>query len=490
MRKYSYFSFCLVCISCLLLGCKDDAVQSGASLLDHDDEIIVKADTFDLTSSLRIASNVISSPDSFLVGETETRFGTLRASFMTQLACPEGFTYPETAVFDSACLYMYYQSWIGDANSPIALDVYEIDKQVLEYSPNTPYWTNIKDSDFCSFSDTTHLLAKQRIVVAGVPTDSTYSSYYSQYIPMVRMPIDTNSCFFRRLRDQRSFPSQSEFDQLFKGLLVTSNFGSSTILNINALNLNIYYHFSYEKEGQDTIVHDIKGLFANSEVRQINTFRYLQGEDKLKQELEQHPDTSYIISPAGIYTQIQLPVGAMAREIMDSITITLPNGTPTQKRPYINLAEMRVDVLNSAKKGPDSWLQPSPSMLLIKDNEVGQLDNFFIKHTLPTDTLAVVGTLVNTTDSLGQDISYYSFDIASLLTKQMRLYLDPESSYYQQDTAHLRMTIVPIVVETGTANSTTYITSVKQSITPTATMINSAQSTQSPTRLKVVYSGF
>lgn len=76
---------------CLLAGCKGDITDAGSGVLDEGDAIVVKADTFSLNSGIIECRHIISSPDSFLLGEIETKYGVLRADVLTQLACPVGY---------------------------------------------------------------------------------------------------------------------------------------------------------------------------------------------------------------------------------------------------------------------------------------------------------------------------------------------------------------------------------------------------------------
>ena len=134
MRKCLAFIGVLVAMACCMTACKDDVSTTGESILDPEDQIIVMADTFDIQSAIFSSEAITCQADSFLLGEMESKYGVLRASILTQLACPEGYHYPEGFVVDSICLFLYYASWEGDANSPLAINAYMLDKQTFSYS--------------------------------------------------------------------------------------------------------------------------------------------------------------------------------------------------------------------------------------------------------------------------------------------------------------------------------------------------------------------
>lgn len=461
---------------CLLAGCKGDITDAGSGVLDEGDAIVVKADTFSLNSGIIECRHIISSPDSFLLGEIETKYGVLRADVLTQLACPVGYQYPDNAVIDSVCMFFYYRSWEGDDNSPMSVDVYEIDRKELEYTPAKPYKTDLDISDYCSLEDSTSLLYNDRLVVAKEMIDSVYNSSTGTYLPMVRCRLKDS--FTQRFAKMRQYSDQDEFNRFFKGLYITSTFGSSTILNLSDISMGVYYHFSYEKAGKDTTVNDVKGFYANSEVRQLNRFDYLNRKEVIE-ELQKDSNTyNYIVAPAGLYTRMDFPMKQMKDVISKNLIYK-----EQQKREYVNLAELRVEVLNvftgsSSDITPEDWLQPASYMLLIKESS---MERFFQQKELPSDTVAILSALTSGVDSEGNTIYYYTYDMSTLLTNQLRQTDNPDT---------LQMLLVPVSVETSGTSSSATITAVKQAQTLSATQVRSAQNAEKPMTMKVVYSGF
>ena len=203
MNKRFAFIGLLVAIICCWTACKDDVTTTGQSVLDRGDEIIVFADTFSIGSGVDSCAAIISQADSFLLGEIETDYGVLRASILTQLACPEGYSYPEgfsVDSVDSVCLFMYYSSWVGDENSALAVDAYMMDKKTFRY--NSTYATDLNISDYCSRNKS--ILTNHRIVVASEKLDSIQNSS-GVYVPMVRMRVNDDF--------MRSFAAIQTFDK-------------------------------------------------------------------------------------------------------------------------------------------------------------------------------------------------------------------------------------------------------------------------------------
>ena len=458
-------------------ACKSDVAYTGQSVLDPKDEIIVLADTFAFHSGIDSCQAIISQADSFLLGEIETNYGVLRASILTQLACPEGYHYPsgpqiKSLDLDSVCLFMYYSSWVGDEMSPLAIDAYLMDKKTFRYSGTYP--TDLDINDYCSH--TKSILTNHRIVVASEKLDSVQNSS-GTYTPMVRMRV--NDEFANYFWSIQNFEDQDSFNDLFKGVLIESSFGSSTMLNISDIALGVYFSFSYEKtQGNDTLVHDMKAFYANSEVRMVNHLAYLDKSDLIESLQNDSDSYNYIIAPAGVYTRLSFPM----KEIADSIMMPMKDQTTgdTLKRVYVNKASVRVDVENvfsgsSSDLTREDWLQPAPYMLLIKKQS---MERFFKNRELPTDTCALLGTLTQSTDSVGDAVYYYSYDLSEFLTDQLRKNNTDEV---------LDMLLVPVTIQTSTTSSATVVSSVRQQQTMSATKIRSAKNGM---ELELVYSGF
>lgn len=455
--------FILVCCCALWCACStDDSVAGIGGDILGGDSIVVRSDTFSYSSSLANYDYILSSPDSFLLGELETNYGVVRGEILTQVACPVGFSYPKGKSFcrvDSVCLFMNYGSCVGDVNAPLALDVYEMDRATLTYSKS--YKTNVDVSKYCSLSPQTRVLSDHRIVVASGGPDSVTS--------VVRCRLSDD--FAERFACVRDFSSQAAFNEAFKGLYLKTSFGGATMLHVTDICLAVYYSFDYQKtyadgSTRDTIVSDVKGFYANTEVRTINRFECANAE-VLMSSLGQDPTYQYIIAPAGVYTRVAMPLAQMAEAM---------HGNLSGHRAYVNLAELRFDVHNMntiSSTASQYWLQPASYMLLVRESS---LDRFFSKHELPSDTCAILASISTDTDPEGNKRYYYSYDLSTLLTQQLR----------QDNTVAdtLRMVLVPVSVSLSGTNA---ISGVKQLQTLSATQISPSDI---GANLHVIYSGF
>lgn len=465
-----------VILCCLIVGissCKDDVASAGASALKEGESVVVKADTLrNIHSAIVKASPIISTPDSFLIGEcSRMHLGTVKADILAQFACPSSWNYPDSSVLDSVRLIMFYRNWHGDGNAPLGITVYEMDGETLSY--DSVYASNVPINRFCSMADSTHVSLKDRLVVASRPSDSIYYSVTSSYLPYIQFRMTDR--FAQKLFSIRDFSSQEAFSKLFKGLYITSNYGGSTALYVFDISLEIHYHYVILTDSAThtyETFNDTKYLYANNEVRQVNRYEY-PDQDAILSTLQADTNVNYVISPANVYTQISIPV----KQIRDSIQAGVKG-----KRPYINLANLTINVLNGESdktRFQDDWCSPAGTMMLIKQDS---LDNFFRYGKLPDETYAMYSPLTAVLNDSDKYEYVYSFDMSTLLMKEQR---DTTNT-----TDTLRMVLIPVNVETTTTTSSSYVSAVRLEQAVTATKIRSSQNAEQPIDIEVVYSGF
>ena len=207
-------------------------------------------------------------------------------------------------------------------------------------------------------------------------------------------------------------------------------------------------------------------------MRQVNRIEYLNKQQTFEALLKDSLSYTYAVAPANIYTRLSFPMAKMQQRI---------NSRLDGKRPYVNMAKVKVNVCNHADQtsNRDDWSQPASKMLLIKESA---MQRFFSKRELPSDTCALLADLKKGADKYGNTEYYYSYDMSALLTNQLRHSANP-------DLMHMLLVPVDVISTTGN-NGTTYIVSIKQQQTISATQFMSAQNADDPMDVEVLYSGF
>lgn len=455
MRLNRFFYMFLV-LQVLLFACKEqDQLDMGVGIQPSVDEILVEADTFHVHSSNWLAPYIFSSPDSFLLGNFYNEYlGTTKAEIMTQLACPIDYTFPEGVIPDSIELYLYYSTWFGDGYSPMRINVYEMDKATFDYEAQYP--SNLDANDYVSGSQ----LLATRVVTAAASTDSVLDNTSGSYLYYVRFVMPEE--FTQRFFNDKHYSSLEEFSEFFKGLYITTDYGTACMLNVTQLDMTLYYHFTYQKAGKDTTVFNYKNYPANEEVRRVNRILHPDRESVVKVI----DSINYVGAPAHVFTSIELPV----RQITDTMIQRLGD-----KRPYVNAAIMRVDL---ADVEMDEWSTPPAYMLLVTESA---LERFFADKELPSDTCAILAKQ-NYSVSGDKYSYYYDFTVDQILLQEVR----------KEEVAEtIKMYLLPVTVEMKTDSyGTSSVSGVKHDQGMSMAIIRSGQNQASPLKISLLYCGF
>lgn len=455
MKLYPVILFFL---SLFVISCNDDLTDLGIGIRPTSDSIAIGTDTFHVSTENDFVSYIISRPDSFLLGTFfDEKFGTTQADILAQLQGPIGinFKYPENSVPDSAVLRLYYRSWIGDNYSPMEISIYEMKGQKLEFSK--PYKTNLDSSLYCGDK----ILLGKTVVTAKDATKTTTSTNIS-----IRLDGDDFVKRFFAVTPE-TFSTQTNYFNFFKGIYISSNFGSSTLLNISRIDLQYYFHYKYLITGDadSTKVSNVLTFPANSEVRQVNRFIHPDS-TIVRQKLALVDSVNYASSPANIQTKVILPLKRMQDRIKAKIK---------DKQQALNSALLNVEVTDV-----DDRLLPQPIvkyMLLIKKDSV---DNFFSNGKLPSDTYAILApyaaSLISNTSLYKR---YYSFNVAKLIANEFKLNKSIDNDF--------EMMLVPVRVTFDSSNN---VTGVKQEFLMSSVVFRSGRNALSPMRINMVYSGF
>ncbi len=457
----SYSVILLILLSLLTFSCSDSLTDIGKNTLASSDSIIVKGDTFHLSSSTIFVKSITSQPDSFLLGTFyDTKFGTIRAEILAQLNCPVGFKFPANAVADSAKISLSYYSCFGDTLSPIDVNIYEMNKATFSYSKTYP-----SDTLPSYFSDRSIKLG-ERIFKAGKNSSTRKTINFKM-----------DDTFIKRFSDDSYYSSTAAFTNFFKGIYITANFGASTLLNIGRQQLNLLYYYHYpayklkDINGNDStvMVSDYLAFPASKEVRQVNC---IQHPDRATVVLP-NDQLNYLSSPANLQTQVSLRLNDIKAKLNAGV-----NG----KRLTINSALLRVDVTDTEK---DTVLHPVVKYLLLVKKTA--IDRVFNNNELPTDTCSVLALYTSAlkSGSTTEYEHYYTFSVAKLIANELKN-AKPGSII-----PALNLCLIPVAVgTTSNSSGSASISSVKQQYLMGAVTVKSAQNTDSPMRLNIVYSGF
>jgi len=279
------------------------------------DKIQMYEDTVAITLKTIKADSIYAKTINGTLGEYyDPTFGTLNAGFACQFFPAIGFdstrfiTDMIDGKIDSVYLDMYY-SYMGDSLAPMELTVYPINKP-LEKN----YYTSVNPEEFADMANPVTRFA----YTANNQNIPNYSLYGRLSVPL---PVEWAQKYVDALKNNKDM-SANDFIKIFPGLYLKSTFGSGSLLFIN--NSSPYTDNAYTemviqyrtKEpgesylGGDSTVTRFLVWGVTKEVIQINSYTHSNMDN-----LFQDNSTAYLQSPAGVFTEITIPIDSIIQKI-------------------------------------------------------------------------------------------------------------------------------------------------------------------------------
>lgn len=384
--KAKYALIALLAIT--FFGCDDNTAGLGLGMFpDSDRDINGRLTTFDATTESVHAGKIYAMSNIGYVGKfTDETFGTYEAGFLAELNCSKGMTFPgvynyeKNTSFDSKNkptqtmvgeggnnidkkdiefvkddkgniignihtieLYLLYSSYFGDSLTASRLSVYKLGGEgKKELNESNAYYTDIKPEEF--YNPENLLGTKAYTAVDLSVKDSIRNS--NTYVPNVRVSFrDIMAKEIGKEIIKKAYKSGANFDrkalkEVFKGLYVKSDYGDGTILYIDQVQMNVVYKcyaidsingrilpkkVVKEGESKDSTYYGYRMFTSTREVIQANS---LNNDKAAIQACIDNPEWTYLKSPAGIFTQVTLPVSEIAETLQGDTLNAVKLGIP------------------------------------------------------------------------------------------------------------------------------------------------------------------
>lgn len=331
--KSKFLLFSLIALA--IASCDDDIKLVGPTIQPPSDNIPTYVDSFQVTAKTVYIDSLYAKTSQALLGQMEDPlFGTMKAGYLCQFYCKDNFQFkhqPINGKIDSINFKLVYNDitsgapgWVGDSLAPQQVEVYKITTPLKE-----DFYTNMNPADYCDMSQ---LMGKKvfTAVDKSVP-DSVRFEYISDYGYMFtpNVTIDFPKEFGQEIYENtinspELFRNQETFNEYFPGLYVTTGQGSGCILKVGGSGMYIYYKYHETltaSDGSDSIV-----VRQTAEVFQV-TPEIIQLSHVENGEMDKLMDPtntrlSYLKSPAGIYTELTIPIKEIAEKIGTQRVIT------------------------------------------------------------------------------------------------------------------------------------------------------------------------
>lgn len=321
-------------ITMFFFGCDDNTGSLGLEMLPGSDNLEVKKNVYKVGTKSVLSGPVFAKTNIGYVGKfTDPDFGFYDTGFLTQLNCTENLRFPEvynavTKTGDmtgdsilQAELVLYFDKYFGDSLNACRMSVYELNKRLEK---GTAHYTDINPEDYYDKSD---LLGRKAYTAVDLSNSDSIRglSTYKNYVRF-QLSKDFGENILKLNREHPEYFKDADafIDNVFKGIYIKSDYGDGTILYVDEVNLNILYTCyrldsignilpNYD-ETKDSIYVTAQSFSATKEVIQAN--RFTVDSSELKKKVEED-EWTYIKSPAGIFTQVTLPIQDIHNELRE-----------------------------------------------------------------------------------------------------------------------------------------------------------------------------
>ena len=483
-------------------ACDDTTDNIGSSITNDVDNINITSNVFNVKSNSLLAGPVLSRNNTGLIGNVkDPETGTyVTGDYMTQLSVLSSFDLDTLQYIrnanngeikaDSCYLLVSYQSTYGDTLAPMKVTAYEMSKPMPEDNYYSDYDAlehgYVSKSNFnasatynlCNTSDAKSF----KIYLNNKPYKDKEGNTWNNYGTYIMNTYVNHPEWFK---------SNWKFlHNVCPGFYLKSVGGIGNVANI--FNTEFIFYWTRKKtiKAKDgvtdsTIVGTGWSRFdGTEEVLQVN--KITNSQERL-QELVNENTCTYMKSPAGIFTELEIPV----EKIMEG-----------HENDTLNTATISIPRLNNVdNNNPYQFDVPSTILMVQKDS----LKSFFENSKLNDNRTSYTASYNK--NSSGVKNAYTFNNISNLVAAMYRQKEENSKNNANWVTEHPnwnKVVLVPIQLTTSTLNSTTVVTKINHDMALTSTRLvkgtddanndyitkDGKRVASGPIQIKVIYSKF
>lgn len=420
-----------IALAATLYSC-DDSTSGIGDFLANTDEINAYSMTFKATTNtIRFddlnPNGVYSRTNSAYLGKfTDMDFGTFSADFITQINCPEEFQFPDNLQsIDATTLELYYNSFYGDSLAPMRARV-DLLTQPIDDDGTDPsiYYTSydptlfydataepIAEKDYTA-SDSLHAIIIDLDKNKKRFGDSSEEMSFSQWL------------FKKYSENQGNFKDAHSFiHNVLPGFYIHNTHGEGAVLYIQSIWLRT--KISYLTTSSSGALDSLRTAYIPfSATPEVYMSTRLENSEQLN-NLVNETTHSYIKTPAGLCTEVKLPLKEMYEKLSND---TLNSVT-------ISFTKMK-EISENSEKNPYKMGIPQ-NLLLLRKSEV----NSFFEESKNYDNRSSFIAQFNTSDYS------YSFTrlnrLISQIFNEMRTQPEPPEGWDEYN----KLVLIPVSTE-------------------------------------------
>ena len=470
----------LVIAALTFAACDDTTEGIGGSITNKIDNINISNSAFNVTTKSIVAGAVLSRNNTGLIGKMkDPETGNyVKGDYMTQLSVLPTFDVDTLDYIkqanngsieaDSCYLLVSYNASYGDTIAPMKVTAYEMTKPMAEdkeyYSDYDAFekgWVNEKNQHWSSnynLSNTSDV--KNFKIYLNKPYTTKDGKTYKNYGSYIMQTYAEHPEYFKT--------NYKFLHNVCPGFYIKNVGGTGNMAKIWNTEL-IFYWTRHKTINTDSTAVSIgyNRFDGTEEVLQLNK---IENDTKNLEQLASldQKKCTYLKSPAGIFTEVTLPI----EDIMKG-----------HEKDTLNTATISFPRLNNADEdNPYNFATPSTILMVQKDS----LQSFFEKSKLADNRTSYTASYSST----GTYKNAYTFqNIANLVSA---MYKNKGKSENWD-----KVVLVPVSIITVTQGYTTVITKINHDMALASTRLkrgvittDSSGKETSPIQIKVIYSKF
>ena len=481
----------LLLLITILTACDDTTESIGASLTDNMDHLQITTDTFSITTRSIIADSVLSrnttgylgkikDPETgaYITGDFMMQFNTLEDYFFPTKDSIESKDELGNVYVDSCEIRLYYDDFYGDSLAAMKLSVYELAKP---YEEGQNYYSNYDPFEQGYIREDGIVKSKMYALTNMGLSDSLRKS--SSYSPNIRIPLndpytDKDGKTYKNygtyiLQKYYENPeitknSYNFIHQICPGFYVKIQEGLGSMATIYNSQLNLYFRYR-SKYTRDNTTKDTTYVgtttFAGTE--EVLQHTHITNDKQTISTLAADNSCTYLKTPAGIFTEMTLPV--------DEIVYNHENDT-------LNTAKITLSRINNNTHGDYTLSTPSTLLIVEKDS----MYTFFESNKIADNKLTYLSTFAN---------NGYTFNNISGLIRHMaeakEKGLQSNPNWLALHPDWNKVVLVPVSTEYVTVGQNQVLAKVSHHMSMTSTrLVGGSANPNQPIRISVIYSKF
>lgn len=461
-----------------LTACSDTTNNIGDTLTKDIDRVTFSTSSFALSSKSIVADAVLSRNNIGYLGtikDPETN-AYITGNYMTQFRIPENYAFPSknkmaniengTIVADSCEIRLFYQTYYGDSLAPMKLTAYLMHKPMNEdrnyYSNFDPIQQGYVTNNTLNVS-TTYTLSNKNTNAEQQKKGYTKSIK----IPLNKEYTDKNGKKYKNFatyilqqyyQHPQYFKNSFTFAQhVVPGFYIKSVSGLGSMAYIYLSQLNIYFTYkAKDKKNKETKQVGMASFSGTEEVLQTSN---ITNDKQTINNLVNDKTLTYLKTPAGIFTEITIPVEQILKG---------------HKNDSINTAKLELKCINNTIKSHFALEKPQTLLLVQKDS----MHTFFENKQIANFKTSYLATYQPTTNA-------YTFHNIAPIIKELAKKKTAAKKYSPHDWN--KLVVIPVQTTYYTNNNTKTLIRVVHNMSPTSTKLIGGDN---KLNLSVIYSHF